>query len=48
VIAGKPYYTAGGTLSLERDRQSNLNTEIDTDARQAVPRAASTAATMGS
>jgi Xaa-Pro aminopeptidase len=48
VIAGKPYYTVGGTLSLERDRQSNLNTEIDTDARQAVPRAASTAATMGS
>jgi Xaa-Pro aminopeptidase len=48
VIAGKPYYTVGGTLSLERDRQSNLNTEIDSDARQAVPRAASTAATMGS
>jgi Xaa-Pro aminopeptidase len=48
VIAGKPYYTVGGTLSLERDRQSNLNTEIDTDARQAVPRAASTAATIPS
>ena len=26
VIAGKPYYTVGGTLSLERDPQSNLNT----------------------
>jgi hypothetical protein len=48
VIAGKPYYTVGGTLPLERDRQSNLNTEIDAEARQAVPRAASTAATIPS
>src|SRR3954452_21039633 len=27
VIAGKPYYTVGGTLPLEREPQSNLNTE---------------------
>src|SRR6202790_4897253 len=26
VIAGKPYFTTGGSLSLERDPQSNLNT----------------------
>ena len=26
VIAGKPYYTVGGTLPLERDHQSNRNT----------------------
>src|ERR671925_1038232 len=29
VVAGKPYYTAGGTLSLERDPQSNRNTRLD-------------------
>src|SRR4051794_798371 len=27
VIAGKPYYTVGGTLPTEREPQSNLNTE---------------------
>ena len=37
VIAGKPYYTVGGTLPLERDHQSNRNTELDDDTREAVP-----------
>jgi Xaa-Pro aminopeptidase len=37
VIAGKPYYTVGGTLPLERDHQSHRNTRLDTDAREAVP-----------
>jgi Xaa-Pro aminopeptidase len=35
LIAGQPYYTPGGTLPLERERQSNLNTQIDADAREA-------------
>ena len=38
VIAGKPYFTAGGSLSLERDPQSNRNTELDTESLQATPR----------
>jgi hypothetical protein len=25
LVAGKPYYTAGGTLPLERETQSHLN-----------------------
>src|SRR5215207_3385168 len=37
VIAGKPYYTVGGTLPLERDHQSNRNTRLDADAQQASP-----------
>jgi Xaa-Pro aminopeptidase len=37
LIAGKPYYTVGGTLPLERDRESNRNTELDAEAQIAVP-----------
>jgi len=37
VIAGKPYYTVGGSLPLERDSQSNLNTRLDHEAQEAVP-----------
>jgi Xaa-Pro aminopeptidase len=37
VIAGKPYFTAGGGLPLERDPQSNRNTELDHDAHEATP-----------
>jgi Xaa-Pro aminopeptidase len=37
VVAGKPYYTVGGTLPLERDHQSNRNTRLDADAQEAVP-----------
>jgi Xaa-Pro aminopeptidase len=37
VIAGKPYYTVGGTLPLEREHQSNRNTRLDAEAREAVP-----------
>jgi Xaa-Pro aminopeptidase len=39
VIAGKPYFTVGGSLPLERDSQSNLNTDLNPDAREATPRA---------
>src|SRR5436305_4172961 len=38
VIAGKSYSTVGGTLPLERDPQSHLNTELDSELRVAVPR----------
>ena len=38
VIAGKPYFTTGGSLPLERDPQSNRNTELDHDTKQAVPK----------
>jgi hypothetical protein len=38
VIAGKPYFTVGGSLGLERDPQSNRNTELDAAAQEAVPR----------
>ena len=37
LVAGKPYYTVGGTLPLERERQSNLNTVLDADTREAIP-----------
>jgi hypothetical protein len=39
VIAGKPYFTAGGSLALERDPQSNRNTVLNPDTREATPRA---------
>src|SRR5256714_4946124 len=35
VIAGKPYYTVGGSLPLERETHSNLNTELDDAAQEA-------------
>jgi Xaa-Pro aminopeptidase len=38
VIAGKPYYTTGGSLPLERETQSNLNTELHSEAQEATPR----------
>jgi Xaa-Pro aminopeptidase len=37
VVAGKPYYTVGGTLPLERETQSNLNTLLDPDKQEATP-----------
>jgi Xaa-Pro aminopeptidase len=39
VIAGKPYFTVGGTLPLERDPQSQLNTDLHSDTQEATPRA---------
>jgi Xaa-Pro aminopeptidase len=39
VIAGRPYYTVGGHLPLERETQSNLNTELDAGAQEATVRA---------
>jgi hypothetical protein len=46
VIAGRPYFTAGGTLSLERDPQSNRNTRLDADAEEAIPAADAGAITL--
>jgi hypothetical protein len=40
VIAGKPYYTTGGSLPLEREPESNRNTELDADRLEASPRRA--------
>jgi Xaa-Pro aminopeptidase len=37
VVAGKPYYTAGGTLALEREPQSNRNTRLDESSEEAIP-----------
>src|ERR1700741_3832994 len=39
VIAGKPYFTAGGTLPLEREVTSDRNTTLDAAAREATPSA---------
>jgi Xaa-Pro aminopeptidase len=38
VIAGASYHTAGGALPLERETQSNLNTRLDPETQEAVPR----------
>jgi Xaa-Pro aminopeptidase len=37
LIAGKPYYTVGGTLPLEREVTSDRNTELDADTQEAAP-----------
>ena len=37
LIAGKPYYTVGGALPLEREVSSDQNTELDEDAQEAAP-----------
>jgi hypothetical protein len=37
VIAGKPYYTAGGTLPLEREVTSDRNTLLDESTHEATP-----------
>ena len=37
LIAGKPYYTVGGTLPAERETQSNLNTTLDPKTSTATP-----------
>jgi Xaa-Pro aminopeptidase len=36
LIAGKPYYTVGGSRPLERETQSNLNTRLDSDSQEAI------------
>ena len=38
VVAGKPYYTVGGSLPLERDPESHLNTELNHETHEAIPR----------
>ncbi|MDE3133717.1 MAG: aminopeptidase P family protein, partial [Acidobacteriota bacterium] len=47
VVAGKPYYTVGGGLPLERDPQSNLNTELDHETHEAIPRVVADAGSSG-
>ena len=37
VVAGKPYYTVGGALALERDPQSHLNSRLDSSTQEATP-----------
>jgi Xaa-Pro aminopeptidase len=37
VIAGKTYHTVGGGLPLERETQSHLNTQLDSELRTATP-----------
>jgi Xaa-Pro aminopeptidase len=39
IVAGKPYYTPGGSLPLEREAQSNLNTRLDPGSQEATPAA---------
>jgi hypothetical protein len=38
VIAGKPYYTVGGTLPLQREVTSDRNTDLDANSQEATPR----------
>jgi Xaa-Pro aminopeptidase len=37
IVAGKGYYTTGGTLALERDPQSQRNTVLDHATHEAIP-----------
>ncbi len=37
LIAGKPYYTVGGTLPLEREVTSDRNTDLDAESQEATP-----------
>jgi Xaa-Pro aminopeptidase len=37
LIAGKPYYTVGGMLPLEREVTSDQNTDLDADSQEATP-----------
>ena len=37
VIAGKPYYTVGGSLALEREVTSERNTVLNHDTQEAAP-----------
>jgi Xaa-Pro aminopeptidase len=46
VVAGRPYFTAGGALPLERDPQSNRNTRLDAAAEEAIPAADAGAVTL--
>jgi Xaa-Pro aminopeptidase len=48
VVAGKPYYTVGGSLPLERDPESHLNTELNAETCEAIPRVPLVVADAGS
>jgi Xaa-Pro aminopeptidase len=48
VVAGKPYYTVGGSLPLERDPESHLNSELNHDTHEAIPRVPLVVADAGS
>ena len=47
IVAGKPYFTVGGSLPLERDPESQRNTVLDHDTHEAVPRVAPDAGAVG-
>jgi Xaa-Pro aminopeptidase len=47
IVAGKPYFTVGGSLALERDPESQRNTTLDHDAHKAVPRVLADAGSAG-
>jgi Xaa-Pro aminopeptidase len=47
IVAGKPYFTVGGSLPLERDPESQRNTVLDHDTHEAVPRVAADAGAVG-
>jgi Xaa-Pro aminopeptidase len=40
IVAGKPYYTVGGALALERDPESNRNTTLNAETQEATPKSA--------
>lgn len=48
VVAGKPYYTVGGSLPLERDPESHRNTDLNPETREATPRVPVVVADAGS
>ena len=47
IVAGKPYFTVGGSLPLERDPESQRNTVLDHDAHEAVPQVVADAGSIG-
>jgi Xaa-Pro aminopeptidase len=47
IVAGRPYFTVGGALPLERDTQSNLNTQLDHERHEAIPRVVADAGSSG-
>jgi Xaa-Pro aminopeptidase len=47
IVAGRPYFTVGGMLPLERDPESQRNTALDDDAHEAVPQVAPDAGAVG-
>ena len=40
LVAGKPYFTVGGALALERDPESHRNTTLNAETQEATPKSA--------